>query len=95
MIRIILSFWLAVMFASADAFGESTMEPLSKAKNIIAEIWCVKPKPEETGWQFFYVEKTTNETFQFFQITQNGGMAVKVIPCTGNEVKIVTTPPGY
>ena len=59
------------------------INPAYAADNVKTEIWCVE------GYKFLYVEKTTNETFQFFQITKNGGVAVKVIECDGTEDKKV------
>ena len=61
----------------------SVMEPIERDRTTIAEIWCV------LGYKVLYVEKTTNETFQFFQVTQNSGIAVKGMECDGTEVRTV------
>ena len=75
-----------VMFPHSQTIAEeefSSMEPIPRAKNLITEIWCVD------GYRVLYVEKTTNETFQFFQVTQNAGIAVKAIECDNTEVRTV------
>ena len=74
----LFTFLLLVLSLTTHA---SEMTAIPTAKNIIAEVWCVE------GYKVFYVEKTTNETFQFFQLTQNSGIAVKGIECDGSEVK--------
>jgi len=73
---------MLAMFLHSQTIA-SDMEPIPQAENLIAEIWCVG------GFKVLYVEKTTNETFQFFQLTKNGGMAVRVIECDGTEVRTV------
>jgi hypothetical protein len=73
----------AILFAMSLNVNASEMVAVPTAKNLIAEIWCVE------GFKFLYVEKTTNETFQFFQLTKNGGMAPKVIECTGTEDRVI------
>jgi hypothetical protein len=74
---------LTLLLVVSSANAESTMTSLSQAKDVLAEIWCV------AGHKVFYVEKTTNGNFQFFQLTKNGGMAPKMIECDGSEVKFI------
>lgn len=77
---------MLAMFLHSQTMAEnefSSMEPMPRAKNLITEIWCVD------GYRVLYVEKTTNETFQFFQVTQNAGIAVKAIECDNTEVRKV------
>lgn len=74
-------YFIGLMLAFTAHASEMTAVPTSK--NLITEIWCVD------GYRVLYVEKTTNETFQFFQVTQNAGIAVKAIECNGTEVREV------
>ena len=74
---------LSILGFIASVTAESEMKPIPEAKNLITEIWCVE------GFKVFYVEKTTNETFQFFQLTRNGGMAPKLMECNGNETRTI------
>jgi hypothetical protein len=77
---------LLTVFMHSQAFASeelSVMKPDPRDRNTIAEIWCV------LGYKVLYVEKTTNETFQFFQVTHNSGIAVKGMECDGTEVRVV------
>lgn len=70
---------VALAMLAFNVNAESEMTAIPTAKNLLTETWCVE------GFKFLYVEKTTNETFQFFQITGNGSMAPKVLECDGTE----------